>query len=65
MPTTQQNMLPEDSTWDKQLKLGPLDYTYMVWLIILLVFVAIYVCFTRYYAQEPASPVQGKGYYYY
>jgi hypothetical protein len=65
MSTTPKNMLPKDGTWEKQLKLGPLDYTYKVWLMILLVFVAVYVYFTKYYYQATPDLEQTKGYYYY
>jgi uncharacterized membrane protein YobD (UPF0266 family) len=65
MTTDHQNMPSEYSTFDKHLELGPLDYTYTVWLIILFVFVAVYVYFTRYYGQEPSVLMQDKGYYYY
>jgi hypothetical protein len=68
MSTTPQNMLPKDDIWDKQMKLGPLDYTYKVWLMILLVFVAVYVYFTRCHdpaAAGLAADATSKGYYYY
>ena len=65
MSTTTQNILPKDATWDKQFKLGPFDYTYKTWLIILLVFVGVYVYFIRYQEPTPGTPGAPASYYYY
>lgn len=67
MSNPNSQIMPSDSVWDKQLKMGPFDYTYKAWLMILVVVVALYVYVTRYYipAPQPDAPATVGNYYYY
>jgi hypothetical protein len=55
-------VIVEESVLDKSFKLGPIEYSIKVWLLIILVVIGVYIYFTRYY--YPDSIDNSNAYYY-